>query len=612
MRELGLPPLVESLKVGGLADALFENAERAPDLTQFSRRADPASTEWSPVTAADFRQEVTAVAKGLMADGIGFGDRVALMSRTRYEWTLFSFAVWTIGAQLVPVYPTSSSEQVHWILYDSKATAIIVEHEDHVMTVGAVCDGLPLRRIWQLDAGCVAELTECGRGVADALLHQRRSMVQPELAATITYTSGTTGRPKGCVITHANLAIDCDTLLTGWGSLLADPGVQPSVLAVLPLSHIYGLMMQVACVRGGVRLGHQPEVATRTLVPALRSFQPTFIYAVPYVFEKIYQRGRRTAEELGRVELFDKAVEVAVRYAEALERRALGTGTGPSPSLRVQHALYDRTVYERMRAALGGRAKYAMCAGSALDRNLALLFAGVGITIYDGYGLTETSGGVTAQPLGRVRFGTVGRPLPGCAVRIAWDGEILVRGAQVFAGYLDDRPGTEAVLRDGWLHTGDVGTLDDDGYLSITGRKKDIIITSGGKSVAPAVLEERMRANPLVSQCLVVGDNRPFISALITLDPEAIDHWRRLHRKQHLEARALVADEELREEVRRAVLAANSAVSRAESIRAFEILPAEFSAADGLMTPSLKLRRAAIVKAYVGEINRMYAARPSG
>jgi long-chain acyl-CoA synthetase len=606
VRELGLPPLVEPPKTGGLADAVFDNAERTPDLPQFSRREDPGTFDWTPVTAAAFRDEVMAVAKGLIADGIRFGDRVALMSRTRYEWTLFSFAVWTIGAQLVPVYPTASSEQVHWILYDSQAAAVIVEHGDHAMTVGAVCDGLPLRRIWQLDAGCVRELTERGRGISHALVHHRRASVRPSLAATITYTSGTTGRPKGCVITHSNLAVECDTLLTGWSSLLAEPGEQPSILAFLPLSHIYGLMMQVACVRGGVRLGHQPDITTDELLPALNTFRPTFIYAVPYVFEKLFNRARRAAEEAGRLELFDKAVDAAVRYAEAAERRALGTGIGLSTALRVQHALFERSVYERMRAVLGGRARYAICAGSPLDRRLGLLFAGIGITIYDGYGLTESAGGVTAQPLHRVKFGTVGRPLPGCTIRIAWDGEILVRGDTVFAGYLDDRAGTQAVLRDGWLATGDVGSLDDEGYLSITGRKKDIIITSGGKSVSPIVLEERLRAHPLVSQCLVVGDNRPFISALVTLDPEAFSHWQRLNQKQDRDIRTLITDPELREEIQRGVAAANTAVSRAESIRAFRILPTEFSAADGLLTPSLKLRRSAIVKAYAGEIAAMY------
>ncbi|MET8681699.1 AMP-dependent synthetase/ligase [Streptomyces sp. NPDC004647] len=607
MRELSLPPLVEPLRSGGLADSVYETAERDPHLTQFSRREGTDSLDWVPVTAVAFRDEVTALAKGLLAEGIRYGDRVALMSRTRYEWTLFSFAVWSVGAQLVPIYPTSSSEQVHWILYDSQAVAVVVELEDHAMTVGAVCDdGLPLRRIWQVDAGCVAELAERGKGIAGALLHHRRRSVRPGSAATITYTSGTTGRPKGCVITHSNLAVECDTLLTGWGSLLADPGEQPSILAFLPLSHIYGLMVQVACVRGGIRLGHQPDMVSEALLPALETFRPTFIYAVPYIFEKIFHRARRLAEEIGRLEGFDKAVEVAVRFAEATERRALGTGPGPRPSLRVQHALYERPVYERMRAVLGGKARYAMSAGSPLDRRLGLLFAGAGMTIYDGYGLTESAGGVTAQPVGRVKFGTVGRPLPGCTIRIAWDGEVCVRGDTVFAGYLDDRAGSEAVLRDGWLATGDVGYLDDDGYLTITGRKNDIIITSGGKSVAPALLEQRLRANPLISQCLMVGDNRPFITALVTLDAEALGHWQRLNHKQGCDIHTLVADRDLREEIQRAVAAANTAVSRAESIRAFRILPAEFSTADGLMTPSLKLRRGAIVKTYAGEIAKMY------
>ncbi|MGP4001451.1 AMP-dependent synthetase/ligase [Streptomyces sp. 8N706] len=607
MREFSVPPLVESPRSGGLADSVFEVAERDPDLAQLSRRDEQRNPEWAPVSATAFRDAVMDLAKGFLADGIRLGDRVALMCRTRYEWTLVSYALWAAGAQLVPVYPTSSSEQVHWILSNSRAVAIVVEGGEHAMTVGAVCDGLPaLRRIWEVDGGCVAELSERGRGIADAAVHDRRRSVDPGSAATITYTSGTTGRPKGCVITHANLAMECDTLLAGWRSVLAPPGRQPTVLAFLPFSHIYGLMVQVACLRGGVLLGHQPEVTADTLFPALASFRPTFLYAVPYFFEKLFHRARRVAEEAGRAELFDKAMDVAVRYAEAVERRSLGSGPGPGAGLRVRHALYDRLVYERLRAVLGGHARYAVSGGSPLSRLMGLTFAGVGITIYDGYGLTETSAGVTGQPVGRLRFGTVGRPLPGTSIRIAWDGEVWVRGDTVFAGYLDDRPGTEAVLRDGWLATGDVGSLDGDGYLTITGRKKDIIITSGGKSVAPVVLEERLRAHPMVSQCLVVGDNRPYITALVTLDPEALYHWQRLHHRIGVPTRELVGDPELREEIRRAVLRANAAVSHAESIRDFRILPAEFSPGDGLMTPSLKLRRGAIVEACAAEIEKMY------
>ncbi|MZE78333.1 AMP-dependent synthetase/ligase [Streptomyces xinghaiensis] len=609
MRELSLPPLVQKLRTGGLADSVYEIAERAPDRVQFSRREDgPGGIRWLPVTALGFRSEVTALAKGLIADGVRPGDRIAVMSRTRYEWTLFSYALWSIGAQLVPVYPTSSAEQVHWILSDTRASAVVVEHADEAMTVGAICDDLPqLRRIWQLDEGCVQELSALGRGIPDALVHRMRAGVSPGSAATITYTSGTTGRPRGCVITHANLAFECDTLIEGWRELLAEPGEQPAVLAFLPLSHVYGLMVQVACQRHGVRLGHQPDPSSDELLPALTSFRPTFLFAVPYVFERIYRTARRQAEQAQKLEAFDHAVDVAMRYAEAAERRSLLRGAGPGPALRVQHALHDRTVYARLRAVLGGRVRHAVSGGSPLSRELGLVFAGAGVTIYDGYGLTETAAAVTGHPIGRPKFGTVGRPLPGCAVHIAEDGEIWVRGDNVFAGYLDDREGTEEVLHEGWLATGDIGHLDEDGYLHLTGRKKDIIVTSGGKSVSPLILEERLRAHPLISRCLVVGDNRPFIAALITLDPEAVGHWQRLRFQQPMDLRVVVRHAELQEEIQRAVSRANTAVSRSESIRAFRVLPHDFSVRGGLLTPSLKLRRGAIVKAYAAEIAELYS-----
>jgi long-chain acyl-CoA synthetase len=530
------------------------------------------------------------------------------MSRTRYEWTLFSYALWSIGAQVVPVYPTSSADQVRWILSNTQVVAVVVEHEDHAMTVGAACDGLPLlRSMWQLDAGCVERLTERGRQVPETMVHRHRRAVGPRSVAAITYTSGTTGRPRGCVITHANLAAECDTLYTGWKSILAEPGEQPSILAFLPLAHIYGLMVQVACMRGGVRMGHQPDLSPDALLPALASFRPTYVFAVPYIFEKIFDKARRAAEQAGRGELFDKAVDTAVRYAEDVQRRDTGEGPGPGRMLKARHALYDRLVYRRLRAVLGGRVRHATSGGSTLDRELGLFFDGAGITVHDGYGLTETTAAVTSQPPGRPRFGTVGRPLPGCSVHIAEDGEIWVRGDVVFAGYHNDPVATGSVLRDGWLATGDVGRLDD-GYLVITGRKKDIIVTSGGKSVSPRILEDRLRRHPLISQCLVVGDNRPFIAALITLDPEASEHWYQLRGKQLTFPQGATVDKELHAEIQRAVTMANSAVSRAESIRAFRILPNEFSIDDGLMTPSLKLRRGAIVKAYAADIEKLYSS----
>lgn len=345
------------------------------------------------------------------------------MSRTRYEWTLFSYALWSIGAQVVPVYPTSSADQVRWILSDAQVVAVVVEHEDHAMTVGAVCDQLPLlRAIWQLDANCVQWLADAGRGIPDHVVHQHSRAVQPSSVATIAYTSGTTGpHPKGCLITHASLAVECDTLNAGWREILAEPGEQPAVLAFLPLSHIYGLMVQAVCMRGGIRLGHQPDLSPAALLPALASFRPTYVFAVPYIFEKIFHSARRSAEAAGREALFDRAADVAVRYAEELERRDRGEGSGPGPLLKASHAVFDRLVYGRLRAVLGGRVRYATSGRSSLDRELGLFFAGAGVTIHDGYGLTETTAAVTSQPPGqRPATGPSADPCP--AAPSTWHG----------------------------------------------------------------------------------------------------------------------------------------------------------------------------------------------
>jgi long-chain acyl-CoA synthetase len=499
--------------------------------------------------------------------------------------------------------------------------------------VGSVYGGLShLRHIWQLDAGCVKWLTEAGSSIEDDQVHRQRRSVTPEMTAAIIYTSGTTGRARGCAVTHANLAAECDTILAGWGHLMGEEGRQPSVLAFLPVGHIYGLMVTVLCVRGGLLLGHQPEMTVRELLPALSSFRPTCLYAVPYFFEKLYARARTQAAQAGRGDLFDRAMDIATRYAEASEAQLLGSGPGPTTGLRARHAVYDRLVYRQLRAVLGGRTKNVVSGGSTLSRELGLALAGAGITVYEGYGLTETTGAITAQPPGRPRFGTVGRPLPGAAVHIAEDGEVWVRGPMVFPGYTGlaeariaaaaaedaDRqpPGhdatparqhSEETLRDGWLGTGDVGHLDD-GYLVITGRMKDVIITSGGQSVAPHTLETRLRAHPLISQALVVGDDRPFVAALVTLDPEALEQWRKGQEQlgETRRGRGRTPAEELEREVGRAVATANSAVSRAESIRAFRIIPGEFSMEDGLVTLSLKLRRDAVASAYAAEIEELY------
>ncbi|MFK0100012.1 MULTISPECIES: long-chain fatty acid--CoA ligase [unclassified Streptomyces] len=592
--------------VGGLADVVFDHADEDPHRIALGRK--DADGNWQDVTSAAFRDEVLALAKGLIAHGVRFGDRVALMSRTRYEWTLFDFALWAVGAQSVPVYPTSSAEQVLWMLHDAEVSAVMVEHEDHAMTVASVIDRLPqLKRLWQLDAGAVAELVEAGGHVEDEVVHRHRRAVTPESVATVIYTSGTTGRPKGCVLTHANFMFEADTMAARWESVFhSRPGDEAVTLLFLPLAHVFGRMVEITAIRGRVKLGHQPELSAKALMPDLVSFRPTFILAVPYIFEKVFNAARRRAEAEGRAGPFDKAVDIAVKYAEAMEARAFGTGPGPSAGLRMQHQFFDKVVYKKVREAMGGRIRHAMSGGSGMERSLGLFFAGAGVTVYEGYGLTETTAAATANPPERTRYGTVGQPIPGSTVHIAEDGEVWVHGSHVFGGYLGDPKATDAVLNDGWLATGDLGSLDEDGYLTITGRKKEILVTSGGKSVSPAALEERVRAHPLVAQCIVVGNDRPYVAALVTVDQEAVEHWLTMQGRQQLSPGELVRDPDLEMEVRRAVVAANTAVSQAESIRTFRILAHQFSEQHGLLTPSLKLKRKAIEAAYETEVDALY------
>ncbi|MFJ9209725.1 AMP-dependent synthetase/ligase [Streptomyces sp. NPDC102264] len=606
MREFTVPPLPAAPHVGGLADAVFDHAVDDPRRIALGRKDERG--QWWDMTSAAFRDEVLGLAKGLLAHGVRFGDRVAIMSRTRYEWTLFDFALWTVGAQSVPVYPTSSAEQVYWMLYDAEVSACMVEHEDHAMTIGSVIDRLPrLKRLWQLDADAVGELFAAGAGIDDEVVHRHRRAVTPDSVATVIYTSGTTGRPKGCVITHACFMFEADTVLTRWEPVFrAKAGGETSTLLFLPLAHVFGRMIEIAAIRGRVKLGHQPVLQASALLPDLVAFRPSFILAVPYIFEKVYHAARRKAETEGRAGPFDKAVDVAVRYAEALEHRAFGLGPGPSATLRVQHQFFEKAVYSKVRDAMGGRVRHAMSGGSAMDRRLGLFFAGAGVTVYEGYGLTESCAAATANPPERTRYGTVGQPIPGTSVHIAADGEVWLSGDQIFSGYLNDPKSTDAVLHDGWLATGDLGSLDEDGYLTITGRKKEILVTSGGKSVSPGALEDRVRAHPLVSQCIVVGNDRPYIAALVTVDREAVDHWLSIQGRSPLKPTDLVRDKDLETELRRAVVAANTAVSQAESIRTFRILAHPFSEEQGLLTPSLKLKRKAIEAAYAVEVDALY------
>ncbi|MFI6465611.1 AMP-dependent synthetase/ligase [Streptomyces sp. NPDC050538] len=607
VREAGTLPLAARPTTGSTADLPFTNAAEAPDTVVLRR--EQAGT-WHPVTATAFAREVTATAKGLMAAGLEPGGRVAVMSRTRYEWTVLDFAIWAAGGQTVPIYATSSAEQVEWIVRDSGTRFVITETTENTDTVTTGTARHPQPpRVWQLDAGAMAELAALGEELPDDEITKRRASLTPDTIATICYTSGTTGRPKGCVLTHANLHAEAANLVELLHPLFTEvTGQVASTLLFLPLAHIMGRTLQIACLMARIEIGHCPSIKPDELRPALREFRPTFLVGVPYLFEKIHDAGRATAEKMGRAASFDRADRIAVRFGEAYLNKFLGTGKGPAPALYAAWALYDLLVYRRIRKELGGRLRYAISGGSPLDRDLNFFFSAAGIIVYEGYGLTETTAAATVVPPLRPRPGTVGLPVPGTTIRIADDGEVLVKGGVVFGAYWNNPAATDAVLQDDWFATGDLGALDEDGYLTITGRKKDILVTNGGKNVSPAVLEDRLRSRAPVGQCLVVGDNRPYVAALITLDPEALAHWlavRKLPADTPLAD--LVEDPRLRADVQKAVDHANEAVSRAESIRAFALIEGEFTEDNGLLTPSLKLKRHVVTAAYAEDIEALYA-----
>ncbi|MGW1107866.1 AMP-dependent synthetase/ligase [Streptomyces sp. NPDC002540] len=608
VRQVSVPPFAPPVRRGSLAEIPFDNAREAPSDAVISRKRPDGS--WQDVTAAEFADEVLAVAKGLVAEGLGAGDRIAIMARTTYEWTLLDFAAWAAGLVTVPIYPTSSAFQARWILQDSGAVACAVETADQGRLISQERKQLgALAHLWQFDTGALGRLKKLGRDVPDEAVTARRATLEPQTPATLIYTSGTTGRPKGCVLTHGNFFAEVDNAIELLHPVFKSVSEYPaSTLLFLPLSHVFGRMVAIGCLRARVRLGHAPSIRTEDLLADLAGFRPSFLLAIPYVLEKVYNTGRATAEKMGRASSFDRAARIAQRYGRAVEAAEHGTGPGPGPVLRAARALYDPLVYRRIRAALGGHVRYAICGGSPLGSRLASFYAGAGIEIFEGYGLTETTAAATVTPPLKPRLGTVGWPLPGTAVRIADDGEVLLSGGQVFQGYWDAERGEAVpVPGGGWFATGDLGALDEDGYLTITGRKKDIIIiTSGGKNVAPAPLEDWLRAHPLISQCMVVGDNRSFIAALITLEPDGLAHWRRMTKKQDVPIRDLVVDDELRAALQRAADEANRLVSRAESIRRFTVLPVDFTEEGGHLTPSLKLKRDVIARDFEAEIDALY------
>jgi long-chain acyl-CoA synthetase len=603
LAECSVPPRTHAPADTNLTEALFAHERGHPDAPLLSV---DTGGGWHDLTAREVVDRVRAIAAGLIASGIEPGDRVALLSRTRLEWTLCDYAIWSAGGVTVPIYETSSSEQIEWILSDSGAKAVFCEQDGHLAAIEALLGGLDdLGSVWCFDRGDLDGLAASGAGVSPADVDARRAVVGLDDLASIVYTSGTTGRPKGCRLTHGNCLAELYGVLPQLDVLF---GPETSTLLFLPLAHIFGRAIQIACVTTRTRMGFCADTAR--LVPALQSFRPTFILAVPRVFEKVYNSAKHQAHRdvgggpLGAVRttltgrIFDDAESAAVAWSEAAMTKKR------SVTLEARHALFERLVYAKLRAAMGGRVTHAVSAGGPLGARLGHFFHGAGVTVLEAYGLTETMAATFNWPTA-MKIGSVGRPIPGDTIRIAEDGEVLIRGANVFAGYWRNDEATAATFAGEWFKSGDIGELDADGYLTITGRKKELIVTAAGKNVAPAVLEDRIRAHPMVSQCMVVGDNKPFIGCLVTIDADAWPSWAGEHGKG-TDLSDHVDDDDLRAEVQLAVDDANRAVSRAEAIRKFVILPTDFSEETGEITPTLKLKRSVVADNWADAIAGLY------
>ena len=598
MRELSVPANIPPVSSGNVTDQIEDLFARNPQFPSVSIQTDD---EWSTITAAQFREQVRNVAKGLIAEGLNAGDRIAILSRTRYEWTVADYAIWYAGCVTVPIYETSSPEQVEWIVSDSHVVATFFEAQRTTHAFQPIAAKVPhMTRSYIFGDDVLAELARKGANVSDSELESRRTSAGPSDPATLIYTSGTTGQPKGCIITHGNLISEVDTLVKAVPEVFDVP--EASTLIFLPLAHVFGRLIQVAMLRGEVTIGHCPNPTA--LLKDLGSFKPTFLLAVPRVFEKVFNGSAAKAHEASPVKgkIFDRAAATAIAYSEALDHGHVSKG------LSIKHGLFDKLVYSKLRHAMGGRVTHAISGGAALGSRLGHFYRGIGLIILEGYGLTETTAGSTLNLPSALKIGSVGRPLPGTGARIESDGEILLKGPHVFAGYWNNDAATaEAMTSDGWFRTGDIGELDGDGYLRITGRKKELIVTAGGKNVAPAVLEDRLRANPIISQCVVVGDNKPYIGALITLDQDALPQILAANNIESAPMSDLIQNADVRALVQKAVNAANEAVSNSEAIKKFVILPEDLTIDNGYLTPKMSIRRHLIVQDFAGDIEGLYA-----
>ena len=593
MNEVTNPAIIPAATAGNLTNLISERAWFEPERITMSR---PLGDGWQPLTARQVEEEIRATAKGLVAAGIAIGDRVAIMARTRYEWTILDFAIWYAGGCVVPIYETSSAEQVDWILNDSASVGLIVETPTHKELVNTV---LPshTKHVWVMTDDVLSTLRKAGAQISDDEIDRRRNALVPDTLATLIYTSGTTGRPKGVQLTHGNFLAECGNVVEGASDLFLKPG--GSTLLFLPVAHVFGRMVEIGAIHAGLHLAHCSDPVGR-LQPDLASFKPTFVLAVPRIFEKIYNGAEAKADAAGKGKIFRKAAEVAIAYSEAKDKR------GFNPLLTLKHGLFDKLVYSKIRTAMGGKVEAAISGGAPLGARLGHFYRGAGITILEGYGLTETTAGATLNLTKNIRVGSVGRPVPGTTIKIADDGEVLIKGDIVMRGYWQNDGANQEVFDGPWFKSGDLGRLDDDGFLYITGRKKEIIVTAGGKNVAPAVLEDRLRAHPLVSQCMVVGDNQPFIATLITIDQDMLKGWIAANKKSGATIDTLINDPDLIAVIQTAVDEANKAVSKAESIRKFTILAQDFTIAGGELTAKLSLKRHVISQKYASEITALF------
>jgi long-chain acyl-CoA synthetase len=594
MNEVTIPPLVPAATEGNLTNLIAERAWFEPERITMSR---PLGDGWQQLTAREVESDVRAAAKGFIAAGIHAGDRIAIMARTRYEWTVLDFAAWFAGAIVVPIYETSSAEQVDWILNDSGAVALVVETPALRELVAPI---LPphTRHIWTMTDDVLQVLRSAGAHISDGEIDIRRQGLTPDTLATLIYTSGTTGRPKGVQLTHGNFLAECGNVVQGANDLFLKPG--GSTLLFLPIAHVFGRMVQIGAISAGLHLAHCSDPAGRLPID-LASFKPTFVLAVPRIFEKVYNGAEAKAVAAGKGKIFKKAADVAIAYSENIDAKKF------KPLLSISHKLFDVLVYSKIRHGLGGRVEAAISGGAPLGSRLGHFYRGAGITILEGYGLTETTAGATLNLSSELRIGSVGRPIPGTSVKIADDGEVLIGGPIVMRGYWQNDAANQEVFDGHWFKSGDLGRLDEDGFLYITGRKKELIVTAGGKNVAPAVLEDRLRAHPLVSQCMVVGDNQPFIAALITIDADMLKGWIAANNKTGATIETLINDPDLHAVVQTAVDEANKAVSKAESIRKFAILPEDFSIAGGQLTAKLSVKRHIVATQYASTIEALYS-----